>query len=310
MISICIPTFNNFNGLKRAVESSLNQTYTNFEIIITDDSLESIDHTRAINDLISLDSRISYLKNKIPLGAPLNWNKAMEIAMGDIIILLHHDDWFLDQHSLTKLVQNFNSNFLCANSIDFDLIKNSVVQINDNKNKHFPKLKLTPSYIFRRNFIGAPSAVMFKVDEIVFDENLKWYVDSDFYYRKLSRYRQFSYANFSSVFIGRSAGQITNSCSSNLDLIVHELTYLREKYEKNFITFLIISVELGRKRIEFEDQMLNTKNALTKSDLIAFKLIKICRRHGRLIRYIISIMLILFISINYIIIQSKKNDNR
>ena len=310
MISICIPTFNNFNGLKRAVESSLNQTYTNFELIITDDSLESSDHTRAINDLISLDSRISYLKNKIPLGAPLNWNKAMEFAKGDIVILLHHDDWFVDKYSLERLIKNFKGGILCANSIDFDLIKNSVVQINDNKNRHFPKLKLTPSYIFRRNFIGAPSAVMFKVDEIVFDEKLKWYVDSDFYYRKLSRYRQFSYANFSSVFIGRSTGQITNSCSSNLDLIVHELTYLREKYEKNFITFLIISVELGRKRIEFEDQMLNSKNALTKSDLIAFKLIKICKGHGRLIRYIITIVLILFISINYIITQSKKNDNR
>jgi hypothetical protein len=56
--------------------------------------------------------------------------------------------------------------------------------------------------------------------------------------------------------------------------------------------------------------MLNTKNALSKSDLVVFKLINICRGHGRLIRYALSMMLILFISINYIITQSKKNDNR
>ncbi len=62
MISICIPTFNNLDGLKRAVESSLIQTYTNFEIVITDDSLDSSHHSSAINKAL----RLINIKFQIP----------------------------------------------------------------------------------------------------------------------------------------------------------------------------------------------------------------------------------------------------
>ena len=305
-LSICIPTYNNPLGLKKAVDSVLIQTFKNFEIIITDDSEISEDYTKIIDGILILDSRIKYIKNERPLGAPLNWNKSMEFAKGDVIILLHHDDWFVDEYSLEKLIMNFKGGILCANSIDVDLMTNAFVQINDKKNKYLPKLNLSSSYIFKRNFVGAPSAVIFSSDEIIFDVNLKWYVDSDFYYQKINRYGSIQYADFSSVNIGRSDSQITNSCESNLDLIIKELTYLRSKYRYNFVAFLIISFELAKKRVEFENQLLDHLSIDKFWDKLTFELFKIYRGKNRFAKSFIFSFGVLIAVISYLNFYLKK----
>lgn len=305
-LTVCIPTYNNSNGLRRAVESLIMQEYKDFEIVITDDSDFSENYARIINGLLILDSRIKYIKNERPLGAPLNWNKAMEFATGDIIILLHHDDWFVDKYSLERLLNNFTGGILCANSIDVDLVSNAFVQFNDKKNKYLTKLNFSSSYIFKRNFVGAPSAVIFSSDEIIFDVNLKWYVDSDFYYRKINRYGSIQYADFFSVNIGRSDSQITNSCESNLDLISNELVYLRTKYRYNFTTFLIVSFELAKKRVEFEHQFLDQSIIDNFWDNLIFKLFRMYRGRYFIPRFFILSFGVFIAVISYCDFNIKK----
>lgn len=90
-ISIAIPAYK-ASFLKEAINSVLNQTYKNFElIIVNDNSPENID--LIINSFN--DKRIQYYKNKKNLGKEsivLNWNKCLEYANGAFFVLLCDDD--------------------------------------------------------------------------------------------------------------------------------------------------------------------------------------------------------------------------
>jgi glycosyltransferase involved in cell wall biosynthesis len=89
--SIGIPAFKSI-FLKECIDSILNQTYTNFELIIIDDySPESIDKIVASYS----DSRLKYFRNDTNIGAENvvdNWNKCLEKSVGDYFILMGDDD--------------------------------------------------------------------------------------------------------------------------------------------------------------------------------------------------------------------------
>lgn len=73
MVSIIIPTYKRpVSFLSRAVESVINQTYTNIEIIVVDDSPESFEGRKAIKDYMNSikTDRIIYIQNKKTLEVP------------------------------------------------------------------------------------------------------------------------------------------------------------------------------------------------------------------------------------------------
>jgi len=89
LISVCIPAYNNQDFIAFAIESVLNQTYGNYELIITDD--KSSDHTVSVIKGFS-DPRIRFLQNDVNLGIGGNWNKALSCASGKYVKLLCGDD--------------------------------------------------------------------------------------------------------------------------------------------------------------------------------------------------------------------------
>ena len=94
LISVYIPTYNRLELLKRAVQSVLNQTYKNFEIIIVDDN--SSDGTQDfLVGLAKVDSRIRYFFKDKNSGACVSRNIAINLAQGELITGLDDDDYFL-----------------------------------------------------------------------------------------------------------------------------------------------------------------------------------------------------------------------
>ena len=87
--SICIPNYNYANYIGETIQSVLNQTYSNFEIIIADNSSE--DESVAVAKSFD-DSRISIFCNNYNIGFSPNLDKASQKAKGDYIILLSSDD--------------------------------------------------------------------------------------------------------------------------------------------------------------------------------------------------------------------------
>ena len=89
LISVILPTYNGEKYLAETLESVLNQTYTNLEIIIVDDcSTDStIDIIKSYND-----ERIKLYVNEKNLGIGDNTNKALSLATGEFIMMQDHDD--------------------------------------------------------------------------------------------------------------------------------------------------------------------------------------------------------------------------
>jgi len=90
MVSIVIPVYNAEKYIAQALESILNQTYTDLEILIADDA--STDLSRQIIDLYS-DPRIKRYHNESNFGYLKTCNKLFELATGDYIAFQDADDW-------------------------------------------------------------------------------------------------------------------------------------------------------------------------------------------------------------------------
>ena len=67
LISVVMPTHNRASMLKKAIDSVLQQTETDLELIIVDDA--STDETsELLNEYVKTDARINVIKNKVALG--------------------------------------------------------------------------------------------------------------------------------------------------------------------------------------------------------------------------------------------------
>lgn len=117
LVSIIICTHNRSNLLRRAIESAINQSYDNIEIIISDDA--STDNTKFVVESYQKqfqELNIIYRRNKINSGACYTRNKGIELAHGMFITGLDDDDSFEDNRIAT-FVENYNSeySFICSN---------------------------------------------------------------------------------------------------------------------------------------------------------------------------------------------------
>ncbi len=95
-ISIIMPLYNAEKYLPEALESILNQTYRDFELICVDDA--STDGTGSIVEAFQRkDARIRILQNEERSGAALSRNKGLKAAQGDYILFLDGDDVFEEE---------------------------------------------------------------------------------------------------------------------------------------------------------------------------------------------------------------------
>ncbi|MFH1836457.1 MAG: glycosyltransferase family 2 protein [Methanobacteriota archaeon] len=112
LITIGIPAYKRADYLKEAVHSALTQTYTNIEVLISQNpSTESI--TKSIRswckNLEKKDSRVRYQENTRNLGMGGNWNAIADSAKGEFLILLADDDMLLPDF-VKKTVNAIQSN--------------------------------------------------------------------------------------------------------------------------------------------------------------------------------------------------------
>lgn len=91
-VSICVTFFNAERYIHRLIESCINQTYKNIELVLVDD--ESTDRSREIiQKYAAQDSRISYYLNEKRVGLAESELKMFRVARGDYSIMVGADDW-------------------------------------------------------------------------------------------------------------------------------------------------------------------------------------------------------------------------
>jgi glycosyltransferase involved in cell wall biosynthesis len=90
-VSIGMPVYNGEQYLREALDSILAQTFTDFELIISDNA--STDNTEAIcREYADRDKRIRYYRNSENIGAARNYNRTFELSTGKYFKWAAHDD--------------------------------------------------------------------------------------------------------------------------------------------------------------------------------------------------------------------------
>lgn len=168
-ISICIPVFNGAAYVVHAIESAMRQTYQDFELVVVDNC--STDSTLAIIQEMSanLGGKLRLYKNDSNLGLAGNLNKCLEYANGEYIKLLLVDDLLLpDCLTLMAKVLDQRSSvaLVCGKRLIIDDRSNVIAEKSYSPlGGIFPGAIATSRCLYEGNFIGEPTAVMFrKVD--------------------------------------------------------------------------------------------------------------------------------------------------
>ncbi len=230
LVSICIPAYEYPELLKTCLLSIVNQTYQNFEVIITDDSSHD-ELAKIVKDIN--DDRIHYYKNPLALGSPANWNKCISVATGDLIKILHHDDRFYNDYSLAEFVQPFIINpdlkFAFSQCVNIYPDKEVPYKISEHVIK---KIIEHPTLLLLFNGIGAPSTTIFKkqvYNEFKFDEKSKWFVDVVFYINVLNKFNYVHTIKKALIKVtAQSNTQVTNNTSGLVK--VEEAIYAFDKF--------------------------------------------------------------------------------
>ena len=91
LISVIMPYYKKKQFVKKSIESVLNQTYSNFEIIIIYDDTD-IEDLNYINEIKKIDKRIKIIQNEKNVGAGYSRNIGISESRGDYIAFLDCDD--------------------------------------------------------------------------------------------------------------------------------------------------------------------------------------------------------------------------
>jgi glycosyltransferase involved in cell wall biosynthesis len=180
-ISVMMPTYNRVDFLHKAIESILNQTYKNFELIIVDDG-SLINNRLVLWSYLIKDSRIRIYFNQNNKGRSFTRNKLLDLSKGKYLAIMDDDDTAYpnrleEQFSYMSKHQNVD---VCI----------SLASFNGNKDRdtnfvgptQIPEVDLFfttpfvhPGLMLKKDFI--------KKHNIRYDESLVAAEDYDFYYQ-------------------------------------------------------------------------------------------------------------------------------
>lgn len=186
LISIVVPNYNHAKFLQKRLNSIINQSYKEFELILLDDN--STDNSIEILKSYKAHSNVKHLVlNNENSGSPFKqWQKGIELAQGDYVWIAESDDYselnFLEC-AISTLIKG--SDIFYCQSIDvnekghniFDRVKYTKEFEPNIWNTDFTLkgLNFIREYLFYKNVIPNASAVVFKkalIDKTTFSANL------------------------------------------------------------------------------------------------------------------------------------------
>lgn len=191
-ISIIIPTYNCGKYIGEAIESVLNQSYKNLELIIVDGG--SQDDTEDIAKGYEKDKRCIFIK-KPGYGISAARNYGIKIAQGSFIAFLDGDDLFLNDKILKQVhfLQKYKRENICyTNRVYFNSKTKKEIE---STYYHFSGDIFY--FLKKSNFIH-PSALMARKEifkDNLFDENLPSHEDWEFFLRLSAKGIRFAFIN-------------------------------------------------------------------------------------------------------------------
>ncbi|MBO6195202.1 MAG: glycosyltransferase family 2 protein [Bacilli bacterium] len=186
LISIIIPCYNSSNTIRKCIDSIINQSYKNLEIIIIDDG--SKDNTFDIcKEIQKKDNRIKLFK-KNNSGVSATRNFGVSHANGDYVTFVDSDDYleFDCYERITKSINICNYDFIRYNfKYDFEKTNNNLHLLINGDISSIDEKLLVKTVICSSSIYPtySPLLIIKKniAKNIVFDEKLSYLEDKDYY---------------------------------------------------------------------------------------------------------------------------------
>jgi len=250
-VSICIPVYNCKEYIGIAIESVLNQTYKDYELLVidnnsTDGTWEEICRYK--------DPRIRLLRNVTNIGAMRNWNKALEEAKFEYIKILPADDVLYPDcvEKQVKILQDKKN--------DNVVIVNAFSDIIDHKGKRLfkrntsgwngvtsGKAAIKSNVRKGTNIIGEPGLVLFRKETALkvggFNDEFGYAIDIDYWVRLLL------HGNLYTIPETLSAFRVSNNSWS---------AKIRKKQANDFKGFINKLYNDGRYQVSSLDKIMGT----------------------------------------------------
>ena len=230
-VSVIIPTYNRAHLIGRAIQSVLNQTYQDFEIIIVDDG-STDDTEEVIKKFQRKDERIKYVKHEKNKGSSAARNTGIKLARGKYIAFQDSDDEWLPE-KLEKQMRVFEN---APERVG--VIYTGYWRVEGSKRIYIPspKVKRKEGYIhdnlLEGNFVSTQTAVV-KRECLqlagMFDERLPRLQDWELFIRISKAYE------FKCVDEPLVVSHFTpDSISANQATLIEGLTLILEKHSEDF----------------------------------------------------------------------------
>ena len=221
LISIIMPVYNRENVVMNAINSVLNQSYDNFELIIIDDC--SNDGTSDILNNLS-DSRINVFYNNVNMGSSKSRNVGLDNSTGEIIAYLDSDNLWCETY-LEAIVGAFTilpdadaiysaqwvyDNFGDLASIRFGSYNKSLLH-----NKNYIDLN---SFCHKRYLINSIGG---------FDDSLTRLIDWDFILKISMHYKIYSIPILLSKYFTSENNRISSNSGGNINIRKSNKNYMK-----------------------------------------------------------------------------------
>jgi glycosyltransferase involved in cell wall biosynthesis len=187
LVSIYLPTHNRRQLLERAIDSVLNQTYRNIELIVVNDG-STDDTSLFLHEKCQLDQRLNLITNPTSLGPSKSRNIAVMAAKGIFISGLDDDDEFTPDRiarfvNYWDTLASCSSKHVCLFSQSL-FVNDGDAQVTCDRKDHVQFLDLfSHNYIGNQIFCGREDLIATGL----FDENLNAWEDLDLFMRLLNQ---------------------------------------------------------------------------------------------------------------------------
>lgn len=168
-VSIIVPTYKRSDYLIRSIESILNQSHKNIEIIVIDDNSEGSEFrkkTKLKLDMYRNDKRVKYIKNIKNVGGSISRNNGIYKSTGEYITFLDDDDIYLVDKISKQLEFMINNNLeVCFTDLRIHNTNNKLIDYRKFDNiSSFENSELL-KYHITRQITGTPT-FMYKAEVI------------------------------------------------------------------------------------------------------------------------------------------------
>ncbi|MCM3023154.1 glycosyltransferase family 2 protein [Heyndrickxia ginsengihumi] len=252
LVSVVIPTYNRGHLIETTINSVLNQTYKNFELIVVDDA--STDNTESIVNSIN-DERIRYIRLDKNTKGKRPRNVGINLSKGEYIAFLDSDDLWLPRKLEKQLEFIYSTGMEKADIMCFTglIIKNHFKEVY-HKNKPYNNENIMEYILVGRNEVQTSTYMISSsiAKKTLFDETLKKHQDWDFCLRLKKNHTTFlCLPDCLTVWNIDNNDRITNSYKNeqvSLDWLISKESELTIKSQWAFKAIILVDNLIERKK--------------------------------------------------------------